>query len=166
MIRDATSADAAQIVDIYNHYVLHTIITFEETAVTVQDMSARMVDVQASLPWLVHETDGSIDGYCYATKWRTRAAYRFAVETTVYLRPQLGHRGIGTRLYRELIGRLRALGIHAAIGGIALPNEASVGLHERHGFIQVAQFAEVGWKFSRWIDVGYWQLTFDDAAAP
>jgi len=162
MIRDAISADAAQIADIYNHYIRHTVITFEETPVTAQEMALRIADVQRSLPWLVHETrgevDGQIDGYCYATKWRTRVAYRFAVETTVYLRDGLARRGIGTQLYKELLARLRTQGLHVAIGGIALPNDASVGLHERHGFVKVAQFPEVGWKFNRWIDVGYWQV--------
>ena len=157
MIRNATSADAPQIVAIYNHYVLATHITFEEIAVTASDMAGRIADVQKSLPWLVHETDGIIDGYCYATKWRVRAAYRFAVETSVYLRPESGGRGLGTRLYEQLLPRLQALRIHTAIGGIALPNEASIALHERQGFAKVAQFHQVGWKFDRWIDVGYWQ---------
>jgi phosphinothricin acetyltransferase len=161
MIRDATAADAAQIVDIYNHYILHTVITFETAVVTAQEMAVRIADVQASFPWIVHETDGKIDGYCYATRWRTRAAYRFAAETTVYLLPELARRGLGTLLYNELLKRLRAQGQHVAIGGIALPNDASVGLHQRLGFVKVAHFPEVGWKFNRWIDVGYWQLTFD-----
>jgi L-amino acid N-acyltransferase YncA len=160
MIRDAVPGDAGQIVAIYNHYVLNTVITFEEAAVTVEDMAGRIADVQATLPWLVCEQDGRIDGYCYATKWRVRPAYRFAVETTVYLRPGLARRGLGKQLYDELLPRLRSLGRHVAIGGIALPNEASVGLHERCGFVKVAHFAQVGWKFDRWIDVGYWQLTF------
>jgi len=161
MIRDATAADAAQVVDIYNHYVLHTAITFEAAVVTAQEMAARIADVQTTFPWIVHETDGKIDGYCYAAKWRTRAAYRFAVETTIYLLPDLGRRGLGTLLYNEVLNRLRAQGLHVVIGGIALPNDASVGLHERLGFVKVAHFPEVGRKFNRWIDVGYWQLTLD-----
>ena len=159
MIRDAVPADAAQIVDIYNHYVRHTPITFEEEDVAPAEMASRIVDVRASLPWLVHVTNDQIDGYCYATKWRVRAAYRFSVETTVYLRPGLARRGLGMQLYVELIKQLRALQLHSAIGGIALPNDASIGLHERCGFVQVAHFPQVGWKFNRWIDVGYWQLT-------
>jgi L-amino acid N-acyltransferase YncA len=166
MIRDASAADAAQIVDIYNHYIEHTVITFEETVVTAHDMAARIADVQTALPWIVHETDGRIDGYCYATKWRTRIAYRFAVETTVYLRPGLGRRGLGTQLYSELHKRLQTLGLHIAIGGIALPNDASVGLHERQGFVKVAHFPGVGRKFNRWVDVGYWQKTFDGSSSP
>lgn len=164
-IRSATPADAAQIAVIYNHYVLHTQITFEEVAVSVAEMSARIVDVQQSLPWLVHESDGRIDGYCYATRWRTRPAYRFAVETTVYLQPGSAGRGRGGLLYTELLQQLRQLRLHAAIGGIALPNAASIALHERHGFVKVAQFPEVGRKFERWIDVGYWQLTMHEENA-
>ena len=166
MIRNATAGDAAQIVAIYNHYVLDTHITFEETVVSAADMSLRIADVQQALPWLVHESAGVIDGYCYATKWRSRAAYRYAVETTVYLRQESAGRGIGMLLYEQLLERLRALGVHVAIGGIAIPNAASIALHERCGFVKVAHFPQVGWKFDRWIDVGYWQLTMDDAHLP
>ena len=166
MLRNATTADASQLVAIYNHYVLNTHITFEGIAVGTEEMAARIADVQQSLPWLVHDTDGVIDGYCYATKWRTRLAYRFAVETTIYLREQSAGRGIGTQLYTELLSRLRALRMHVAIGGIALPNAASVALHERQGFVKVAHFPQVGWKFDRWIDVGYWQLALEHAQVP
>ena len=96
-------------------------------------------------------------GYAYAGPWRTRAAYRFAVETTVYLdRNRTGH-GLGRALYGRLLADLRELGFRCAMGGIALPNDASVALHERMGFVKVAHFREVGFKFNRWIDVAYWQ---------
>jgi L-amino acid N-acyltransferase YncA len=158
-IRDASVEVAESIASIYNHFVLTTSISFEEAEVPVKEMAGRIADVQAAgLPWLVAEQDGIITGYAYATKWRVRHAYRFSVESSVYLAPAQAGRGIGTVLYRALLERLRAGGYHRAIGGIALPNPASIALHEKLGFEKVAQFREVGFKFGRWTDVGYWEL--------
>lgn len=157
MIRSATPDDAPAICAIYNPYIAETTITFEEMPVTAEEMRKRITDVITILPWLVYERDGAVVGYAYATRWRTRAAYRFAVESTVYLTAACRGQGLGRQLYLELIDRLRGLGMHAVIGGIALPNEASVGLHEALGFHKVAHFEEVGFKFGRWIDVGYWE---------
>jgi L-amino acid N-acyltransferase YncA len=160
VIRQAVSTDAEAIAGIYNHYIRDTIITFEEQPVAPLEMAERIAEVtSASLPWLVAEQDGSILGYAGASKWKGRSAYRFSVETTIYLAPHCFGRGIGTRLYQVLLKQLKDLGLHVAIGGIALPNAASLALHEKLGFRKVAQFAEVGFKFSKWIDVGYWQLT-------
>jgi L-amino acid N-acyltransferase YncA len=159
-IRTATAEDAGAIASIYNHYVAHTVVTFEEEPVPAGEMRRRMEEVFASsLPWLVAESEGRIGGYAYATKWKARSAYRFSVETTVYLGDGLGKQGLGTRLYDELFRRLKGQGIHAAIGGIALPNDASVALHEKFGMRKVAHFEEVGFKFGRWVDVAYWQVT-------
>jgi phosphinothricin acetyltransferase len=97
-------------------------------------------------------------GYAYAGPWRSRAAYRDAVESTVYVESGLAGSGIGSKLYDALIPELRRRSFHCAMGGIALPNAASVALHEKKGFIKVAHFREVGWKFQRRIDVGYWEL--------
>lgn len=158
MIRLATTADAAAICSIYNRYVAETTVTFETDAVPANVMSTRIAEVTASYPWLVFERDGALGGYAYANRWRPRAAYRHSVESTIYLARNFQRQGIGTQLYTELIARLRAQGIHQMIGGVALPNPGSVALHERLGFRKVAHFAEVGRKFDRWIDVGYWQL--------
>lgn len=158
MIRTATLDDASAICAIYNPYVAKTTITFEEQPVAADEMSRRMADVLASLPWLVWEEPQGVLGYAYATKWRTRSAYRYAVESTIYLDPAACGRGVGRMLYGALIAELRSRGIHTMIGGVALPNAASVRLHESLGFEKVAQFAEVGWKFDRWVDVAYWQL--------
>jgi phosphinothricin acetyltransferase len=159
LLRPAGAADAASICAIYNHYVTTTTISFEEEAVGEAEMAGRIADVGAArLPWLVIEVDGQVAGYAYATKWRARPAYRYSVESTVYLhRDWTGH-GLGRRLYAALLDELRARGLHLVIGGIALPNEASVALHESMGFRKIAQFSEVGLKFGRWIDVGYWEL--------
>jgi phosphinothricin acetyltransferase len=154
----AEFADAAGIAAVYNHYVLNTVVTFEEQPVAAAEMAGRMEDVRAmSLPWLVAEEAGRVVGYAYATRWRARAAYRYSSEITVYLAHDVGGRGIGTLLYGRLFPLLEARGLHAIMGGIALPNEASVRLHEKFGMRKAAHFHEVGFKFGRWIDVGFWQ---------
>jgi L-amino acid N-acyltransferase YncA len=161
-IRQASAADAAAIADIYNHYIRETIITFEELEVSSAEIAKRIAGVSAaSLPWLVLEMQGGIVGYAYASKWQRRSAYRFTVETTVYMAPQFTGNGLGTGLYRQLLVQLKELGLHRAIGGVALPNEASVSLHEKLGFSKVAHFSEVGFKFGQWIDVGYWELSLE-----
>jgi phosphinothricin acetyltransferase len=160
VIRTATAGDADAIARIYNHYVANTIITFEEQAVSSEEMAARIAEVAAaSPPWLVAEQDGRVVGYAYASKWKGRCAYRFSAECTVYLDPDCVGRGYGTQLYESLFAALRERGMHAVIGGVALPNPASVALHEKLGMRKVAHFGEVGYKFERWIDVGYWQAT-------
>jgi phosphinothricin acetyltransferase len=102
--------------------------------------------------------EGRVLGYAYASKWRARPGYRHAVESSVYVDHGQRGRGLGLALYRALLARLEGR-FHAIIGGIALPNAASIALHERLGFRQVACFPEVGHKFGAWVDVGYWQLT-------
>lgn len=158
-IRKATSADVQAMVDIYNHYVVDTIISFEETPIAAEDLTQRLRNVlESDLPWLVAERNGQLLGYAYATKWKERHAYRFSVEVTAYVAPGMARQGIGSQLYDHLLPALKHKNIHAAMGGISLPNEASIALHEKHGFKKVAHFKEVGYKFDRWIDVGYWQL--------
>jgi phosphinothricin acetyltransferase len=159
IIRPAIADDADRICTIYNHYIATTTISFEEEPVTPADMAQRIADVtSAKLPYLVMLEGDKLIGYAYATKWRVRAAYRFAVESSVYLDPDYAGKGAGTMLYEALLAELRQRDLHLVIGGIAQPNEASVRLHERLGFQKVAHFSEVGLKFGRWIDVGYWQL--------
>lgn len=159
-IRASDPSDAAGIAAIYNHYITGTVVTFEEEPLPPAEIAHRMAGVRsASFPWLVAEQGGRVVGYAYATPWRPRAGYRFSAEITVYLAPDCGGRGIGSRLYAELFPLLEARGIHAVMGGIALPNEASVALHEKFGLRKVAHFEQVGFKFGRWIDVGYWERT-------
>jgi len=160
-MRLATTADADAVARIYNHYVTETIVTFEEKAISASEMARRIQEIgSASLPWLVAERDAQVVGYAYACRWHARSAYRFSAEITVYLDPGRSRLGIGSQLYGQLFPILQARGIHAVIGGIVLPNEASVALHENFGLSKVAHFKEVGFKFDRWIDVGYWQRTF------
>lgn len=161
VIRQAAAADAASVALIYNHYVTETTATFETEPVHPAVMADRIKQCRGSgLPWLLAEQDGSVLGYAYAMQWKPRRAYRHACETTIYMRDEQVGRGIGTRLYAALLERLETLGCHTAIGGIALPNPASVALHEALGFEKTAHFREVGFKLNRWVDVGYWQKMF------
>ena len=162
MIRKVTLEDAGEISEIYNHYILNSIATFETIAIGVEEMQNRIRLVQQNFPWLVFESDGEILGYAYATEWRARRAYKRTVESTVYLRQDAFNKGIGTKLYKALLKELKKMKVHAVIGGISLPNDASVALHEKFKFEKVAHFKEVGFKFNKWIDVGYWELLFKD----
>ena len=163
-IRDAASKDAASIAAIYNEHVRGTIVTFELDAVGDDEMARRIADVQArGLPWLVAEEGEEVVGYAYAGPWKARAAYARTVETSIYLAGAAWGRGLGKLLYMALIERLRVAGMHALIGGVSLPNPASVRMHEALGFEYVGSFREVGCKFGRWIDVGYWQRVLTEA---
>jgi phosphinothricin acetyltransferase len=162
MIRPATISDAPAIAAVYNPYIAATTISFEEAPVSDYEMAERIKGVTANLPWYVFEADGKVVGYAYATPWRTRCAYRLSVETSVYISSDYPRQGIGTQLYRTLLDDLRQRGITVVIGGVALPNAASVALHERMGFEKVAHFKKVGRKFDRWIDVGYWEYLMND----
>lgn len=158
IVRAALQTDAPAIARIYSHYVLTTTITFEEVAVSEAEMWSRVDEIQKQgLPWLVAEEAGAVVGFAYASKWKTRSAYRFSTESSVYIATDRRHDGAGTRLYSTLIADLAHLGYHTVIGGIALPNDASVRFHEKFGFVKTAHFAEVGFKFGKWVDVAYWQ---------
>ncbi len=157
-IRDATPDDGSALAAIYNYYIEHTIITFETELVTAPIMADRIEQTTRTHPWLILIGGGQPIGYAYATRWSPRAAYSQTAETTVYLSPDHVGQGHGKTLFRALLDRLRAQSIHTALAGIALPNDASVALHERLGFQKVAHFLETGRKFDRWIDVAYWQL--------
>ncbi|MFB6341203.1 arsinothricin resistance N-acetyltransferase ArsN1 family B [Saccharicrinis sp. FJH62] len=158
MIRSVRTSDAGAICTIYNHFVKHTVVTFEEEPVTTSEMENRIKEISMRFPYIVLELDGTIKGYAYATTWKTRASYRFSVETTVYLEPGTEGNGYGFALYSHLIDLLKQQNIHSVIGGISLPNHASIRLHEKCGFKYLGKFSEVGYKFNNWVDVGYWEL--------
>jgi phosphinothricin acetyltransferase len=160
LIRLIQDKDVNKVTDIYNYYVTDTIITFEEEWVEIADMSARIKKIaKEKLPWFVAEdNNGNVIGYAYATKWRERFAYRYSVEITVYVHKNATKNGVGSRLYEALLSELRTKKVHTVIGGITLPNAASIALHERFAMKQVAHFKEVGFKFKQWLDVGYWQV--------
>lgn len=158
MIRNASRDDAAAIAAIYNYYIENTTITFEETAMAPQEMAERIAEITQSYPWIVYLESDVVVGYAYAGRWKARSAYRHTVEVSIYLDHAATGRGIGSKLMAELLARLKVLGVHAAIGGAALPNPPSATLQEKFGFRKVAHFPEVGLKFGKWIDVGYWEL--------
>ena len=158
MIRPVAASDAAAIANIYNYYVTDTTVTFEEEPVSSGEMGRRIETlVSSGQPWLVAEVDGQVAGYAYATKWHHRHGYRYSAEVTVYLGKDFGGRGLGTALYNELFPLLASNGIRSLVGVIALPNAASVALHEKFGMQKVGHLKAIGMKFGEWIDVGYWQ---------
>lgn len=160
MIRRVRPAeDAGAICRIYNHYITDTVVTFENDPLDRETMQLRIERINARFPYLVYEQDGRVLGYCYAATWRSRAAYDHTVETTIYLDPDWTGRGIGYELYQELVARLRSSDFHVAVASITLPNTRSVALHEKFGFRKVAHFTEVGNKFGKWLDVGFWELS-------
>jgi phosphinothricin acetyltransferase len=162
-IRDATAADAADLLAIYAPFVRDTAVSFEVEPPGAVEFAARIEASLARWAWLVAERGGRAVGYAYAGEHRVRGAYRYSVETSVYL--DAAHRGdgLGSQLYRALLPRLAARGLCNAYAGITLPNEASVRLHERIGFEAIGVFRRVGWKFGAWHDVGWWHLPLREA---
>lgn len=158
MIRQVEPSDANSICNIYNYHVHSTIVTFEEEPVSEAEMKSRINSVVTKFPWLVYIENEVVVGYAYATEWRGRSAYRFSAESTIYLHREITGKGIGAKLYKSLIEEVQPKDLHSLIGGISLPNDGSIALHQKLGFKKVAHFSEVGFKLNKWIDVGYWQL--------
>lgn len=162
LIRPARADDGAALAAIYAPYVLETAISFEVEPPTPAEMSERIVATLATCPFLVFEIDGDVVGYAYAGPHRARSAYRWSVDVTVYATPHLHRRGVGRALYEELLDQLTRQGFHTAFAGIALPNDKSVGLHEAVGFRHLGTYREVGFKFGKWHDVGWWSRRLHD----
>ncbi len=159
MIRRARTEDVPRIAEIYNHYVLNSVETFEVEAVSCREMERRMGEVLATGPYIVYaDGDGRVLGYAYAHPWKERRAFHITFETTVYVDHTCRHRGIGMQLMEELISQCRPLPIHALIACITGGNEASTALHRRLGFRQVSLFREVGFKFGRLLDIVDYEL--------
>lgn len=165
-IRVAAEDDAEAIAAIYAPHVTRGVASFEEEAPTPEEMRARIAKLAGRFPWLVAEEDGAVLGYAYADRFRDRHAYRWAVETTVYVADGAQRRGVGRLLYARLLEILRAQGFTQAIAAISLPNDASIELHERAGFRRAGVYREVGWKQNRWVDVGLWQAQLSDPPTP
>ena len=161
-VRAATPADTAAIAAIYAPVVTGTVTSFEEHPPTADEIGRRMA-ASPRLPWLTADDSGRVAGYAYASAHRSRPAYRWSADCSVYLAPGYRGRGVGRLLYERLISEVRALGYRSLLAGIALPNPASVGLHEAVGFQPVGVFRHVGHKHGAWRDVGWWQL---DLAGP
>lgn len=158
MIRPVKDSDAKNIAGIYNHYVRETVATFEERPVSIGEMTGRVAAVSAKYPWLVLEENGEVSGYACLNSWKERYAYRYAAELSIYLKTGLEGKGRGTELMKALLEAARKTELHALVSGITLPNERSAALHEKFGFVKIAQFNEIGFKLGRRLDVGYWEL--------
>jgi L-amino acid N-acyltransferase YncA len=159
MIRPVAAQDSEEISKIYNHYIATSHATFELEPINGFEMARRIEDtVSQEYPFLVADDKDVITGYTYGRPFRPRPGYRHAVEVAVYVHPDRQGQGIGKQLYEELLPVLFSDGAHTLIATIALPNDASVRMHENFGFVKAGHFREVGRKFNRWIDVGYWQL--------
>jgi L-amino acid N-acyltransferase YncA len=158
MIRKVTTDDVEAIADIYNNYIGNSTATFETERISVNEMRKRIEEISSAFPYFVDEEEGEIAGYCYAHPWKARAAYRYTLETSVYLDPKYFRRGIGRNLMENLIRDCRAQGFHTLIACITEGNTASYQLHESLGFRQVSDFHEVGMKFGRWLGVVDYEL--------
>ena len=157
LIRQVCKTDAAAIQAIYAPIVENTAISFEEVAPDIEEIATRIATISSNFPYLVAEEDDAVIGYAYASQHRVRAAYRHSVDVSVYIAKSGRRRGVGRQLYEKLLAELAAQRYHAAFAGIALPNEASVGLHQAMGFVPVGIYREVRCKFGKWHDVGWWQ---------
>lgn len=164
MIRLAAAADAAPVAEIYAPFVVGTPTSFETDAPGEKEMAARIASTLAYAPYLVYAPENGVLGFAYASKHRERAAYRWCVDVSVYVREGSHRRGIARGLYTSLFALLRLQGFYAAHAGITLPNPASVGLHEALGFVPVGVYRGVGYKLGAWHDVGWWQLPLRDRA--
>jgi phosphinothricin acetyltransferase len=157
-IRVAKPIDAAAVHAIYLPIVRETPISFELLPPSIDEMRGRIATTLVTLPWLVSvDPEGHVNGYAYAGKHRERLAYQWSVDVTAYVREDSRNLGIGKRLYGALFERLIPLGYFQAFGGIALPNDASVALHESVGFKHIGTYRNVGFKLGAWHDVGWWQ---------
>jgi phosphinothricin acetyltransferase len=164
-IRSATAADAAAILAIYAPIVRDTIISFETEVPTVHEIADRIDTTLKTHPYLVAEVSGVMAGFAYASQHRARSAYRWSADVTVYVAAEARRLGVARALYGRLLPMLAERQFHAAFAGIALPNPASVGLHEAMGFVPVGIYREVGFKFGQWCDVGWWQRLLSDLSS-
>jgi phosphinothricin acetyltransferase len=166
-IREADpSRDAPACAAIYGPYVRDTPISFEEAPPTGAELERRMREILRVYPWLVAERDGAAAGFAYASPHRTRSAYRWAADVSVYVDPAHHREGVGRALYARLFELLRTQNLLIACAGITLPNPASVALHEALGFEPVGIYRRIGYKHGAWRDVGWWQLALAEQPIP
>jgi phosphinothricin acetyltransferase len=162
LVRDATVDDAAACARIYEPYVRDTVVSFELEPPTAAEVAGRITAALARHAWLVLEDDGRVVGYAYGSTFNARAAYDWTTSVSVYIEPGRRRTGAGRALYTALLDRLAARGYRTALAGIALPNDASVGLHTAMGFELVGTYRRVGWKLGRWNDVARYQRPLGD----
>ena len=165
-IRFATPSDAATLLAIYAPYVENTAITFEYEVPTIEDFTNRIAKTLEKYPYLVAEEDGVVVGYAYASTYYARAAYDWAVELSVYVSQDARGKGVGSKLYDKLEDLLDQMGYMHFLACISLPNEASLALHRKRGYQQVAHFPKIGYKFEHWHDIVWLQKSLDKQAGP
>ena len=159
MIRNVTLADSSRIAEIYNYYIQNTAITFETEEIDAAEMERRISAILgAGEPFIVYEIEGVVVGYSYLHTFKERAAYSRSKELSVYVDTEYKGKKIGENLCRYIIDSVDRNSIHAIISCITIPNPASILLHEKLGFTKVGHFREVGFKFDKWQDIGYWEL--------
>jgi phosphinothricin acetyltransferase len=154
VLRDAVARDIPDMLEIYNHYVANSTVTFDEDAQTLKEMRKKFAHVEGlHYPWIVAVSPGNVIlGYAYVTPWKPKAAYRFTVENSIYLGPASTGKGLGTALMAELLVRAKAAGVKEIIAVIADKGaDGSLKLHERFGFEEIGHMGRVGFKFGRWL---------------
>ena len=156
-IRVATEDDAEAILEIYAPIVRDTAISFEDEVPTVEEMRARIREKLQRYPWFVAEEDGELLGYGYAGPLRDRAAYRWSAEVSMYIRPDVQHKGVGTAIGMRITEALLRMGVVTLFGGTTLPNAASEGIYLKSGFESAGVWRKAGFKHGRWHDVGWYQ---------
>jgi L-amino acid N-acyltransferase YncA len=165
-VRSASVADAAACAGIYRPYVLDTAVTFETEPPDEREFARRIAAALDTHAWVVLEHAGRVRGYAYGGQYKSRAAYRWSCEVSVYLEPERRRSGSGRLLYTDLFGRLADRGYRTAVAGMTLPNDASVGLHRALGFEPVGTYRRIGWKHGAWHDVAWTQRPLVDSDAP
>ena len=161
MIRPVHIHDAQELLEMYNYYVINTTVNFDIEPLSLKTFTDKLNIITADYPFIVFEENNEILGYAYGSRFRPRAAYNYVAESTVYVKHTAHGKQIGSKLYAELIKLLKETDLHTVLGVLTIPNEASIKLHEKFGFEQVANLKEVGLKFGEWQNVGIWQLKLD-----
>lgn len=159
-IRLAESEDLSGIIDITNQAIRETAANFHVEPRTLDELTAAWQEAKEFYPWVIAEDDGTVLGFASASPYKAKAAYRWTAEVTIYIHPDHRGRGIGHTLYSRLLAILEAQGYRTIVGGITLPNPASIRLHESLGFKHVGTLTRAGWKLARWHDVGFWRMGF------
>jgi phosphinothricin acetyltransferase len=158
ILRPVKESDAENITKIYNYYVKNTTVTGDEIPFSIENMRDKIKNKSQNYPWLVLEENFNILGYIYIDHWRMRSAYKHSAELSVYIHHEIRSKGFGSKLFQGLIEELKKQNFHSIVSAIVLPNDPSIALHEKFGFKKVAHFIEVGYKFEKWLDLGYWEL--------
>jgi phosphinothricin acetyltransferase len=160
-IRLATRIDCIEILKIYQYYVLNTAITFEYDVPSLEEIENRMKSIQSKYPYLVAEENNQLVGYAYANDFRHKSAYQWSPESTIYIHKDFHRNGIGKALYIKLFEALKKQGFYNVFGGVSLPNEASVKLHQRLGFKEIGVYENIGYKFGKWHSTKWFQLVLN-----